>query len=80
MALDVFIISPIFSIGKSDGRGVGGALKSLRYPISSAEFAVDLLLGSKIKLVRISVDYLEPPIQNSVVEVSEDEQRKAELT
>lgn len=47
MALDVLIISPIFSIGKSDGRGVGGALKSLRYPISSAEFAVDLLLGSK---------------------------------
>ena len=37
-------------------------------------------LGAKIKLVRISVDYLEPPIQNSVVEVSEDEQRKAELT
>ena len=36
--------------------------------------------GAKIKLVRISVDYLEPPIQNSVVEVSEDEQRKAELT
>ena len=37
-------------------------------------------LGAKIKLVRISVDYLELPIQNSVVEVSEDEQRKAELT
>ena len=47
MALDVFIISPIFSIGKSDRRGVGEALKSLRYPISSAEFAVDLLLESK---------------------------------
>ena len=59
---------------------MGGALKSLRYPISSAEFAVDLFLGAKIKLVRISVDYLELPIQNSVVEVSEDEQRKAELT
>ena len=43
----------------------------------------NLLLTSfsraKLKLVGISVDYLEPPIQNSVVEVGEDEQRKAEL-